>query len=160
MIQRLSIRNTEKQKRDLARLLVPWVLNHICGPRLAKLLDITIISKDIYNNKTYTQAECEWIDDNNAPREFIITIDSKCNLKTFALSLTHELVHVKQYAKKQLFSSHKAQIIYWQGDKVDESTTNYWELPWEIEAYGRQLGLLVQFCTANKDKYKVPRSLF
>ena len=25
---------------------------------------------------------------------------------------------------------------------------NYWDYPWEIEAFGRQLGLFVRFCEA------------
>jgi hypothetical protein len=30
--------------------------------------------------------------------------------------------------------------------KFNMSNINYWDYPWEIEAFGRQLGLFVRFC--------------
>jgi hypothetical protein len=33
-----------------------------------------------------------------------------------------------------------------EGEKVHMEITDYWDYPWEIEAYGRQLGLFIRFC--------------
>ena len=30
--------------------------------------------------------------------------------------------------------------------KYDMNDLNYWDFPWEIEAFGKQLGLFVRFC--------------
>jgi hypothetical protein len=30
--------------------------------------------------------------------------------------------------------------------KYDMSNIDYWDFPWEIEAYGRQLGLFIRWC--------------
>lgn len=62
-------------------------------------------------------------------------------------TLIHELIHVKQYANNQLFDyvdghSKFEGWIY----KRTESVEEYWDSPWEIEAYGRTDGVFEMFC--------------
>lgn len=42
-------------------------------------------------------------------------------------TLAHELVHVKQFARKELTEN----LQYWKGN--DHSDTDYWDQPWEKE---------------------------
>jgi len=37
-------------------------------------------------------------------------------------------------------------MVRFKGEKVHMEITDYWDYPWEIEAYGKQLGLFVRFC--------------
>jgi len=59
-------------------------------------------------------------------------------------TLAHELVHVKQYVMGEL--TYRTHGMVWK--KVTYSPDNiidYFETPFEIEAYGREKGLLVAF---------------
>lgn len=59
-------------------------------------------------------------------------------------TLAHEMVHVWQYATKKLVDGGGA-ISYWQGVAIDEAKTPYAELPWEIEAYQKQIELTLDY---------------
>ena len=37
-------------------------------------------------------------------------------------------------------------MVRFKGEKIHLKETDYWDYPWEIEAYGKQLGLFVRFC--------------
>ncbi len=61
-------------------------------------------------------------------------------------TLAHEMVHAKQYMKGELnFDKHEEYLAEWHGalysisDELDEA---YWFAPWEVEAYGMQIGLV------------------
>ena len=59
-------------------------------------------------------------------------------------TLGHELVHVKQYVTGEL--TWRAKGLYYKGIQYDpENLIDYFDLPYEIEAYGRERGLLVAF---------------
>ena len=55
--------------------------------------------------------------------------------------LAHEMVHVKQYVMDELTGVTYAR---WMGkDYIDEDNPySYYDSPWEIEAYGREIGLI------------------
>lgn len=56
--------------------------------------------------------------------------------KEMALSLAHEMVHVKQMAKGQLKTTSRGTKM-WMGKKYP-SSTKYLDQPWEVEAFSRQ----------------------
>jgi hypothetical protein len=35
------------------------------------------------------------------------------------------------------------------GKTINPKKVSYWDLPWEIEAHGREVGLFVRWCEAN-----------
>ena len=59
-------------------------------------------------------------------------------------TLAHELVHVKQYVMGEL-SMRREGLCYRGVHHVVDTLTEYFELPYEIEAYGREKGLLISF---------------
>mgnify|MGYP003328371186 CR=1 FL=1 len=64
----------------------------------------------------------------------------------FITILAHEMVHVKQYAKGEMKDIFRpARMVKWHGVKYNIEETDYWELPFEIEAYGREKGLYIKF---------------
>ena len=64
-------------------------------------------------------------------------------------TLAHELVHVKQYVMGEL--SMRREGLCYRGVHYDVKTlTEYFELPYEIEAYGREKGLLIAFLAFRK----------
>ena len=66
-------------------------------------------------------------------RTFELEIDKKINLQNFVTTLCHEMIHVKQYARKEI----NGIDLCWKGRNVPEDT-DYWNLPWEKEAYRLQ----------------------
>ena len=59
-------------------------------------------------------------------------------------TLAHELVHVKQYVMNEL--SWRERGLLWKGRLyTPEHLGEYFETPYEIEAFGRERGLLVCF---------------
>ena len=61
------------------------------------------------------------------------------------------MVHVKQYARRELNPNKEV----WLGKTYNPKSISYWDLPWEIEAHGREVGLFIRYCEENKlAKYK------
>ena len=60
-------------------------------------------------------------------------------------TLGHELVHVKQYVKRELTTDRNGALRYNGVHYYVNNLLEYFELPYEIEAYGREKGLLVGF---------------
>lgn len=84
-------------------------------------------------------------------RTFELEIDKTQSLRGLLETVAHEMVHVKQYARGEL----SADKHVWMGKTYNPEEINYWDLPWEIEAHGREIGLFVRYCEANNlSKYK------
>lgn len=86
-------------------------------------------------------------DHRNNPREFEVELNRETNTKTTLYNLAHELAHVKQFALGELNEEQSR----WHGKYYDTDKIDYWDLPWEVDAYGRERGLYVRFI----DKYKL-----
>ena len=84
---------------------------------------------------------CE-TDDN---RTFEIEVDKSQSLRPLLETVAHEMVHVKQYAKRELSPDKHV----WLGKTYDPEKVDYWDQPWEIEAHGREIGLFIRYCEAN-----------
>lgn len=119
--------------------------DYLLGPKLCKKIEVSI-SFVKYPRGSNEYAECIWKYDNIASREFEIFMErSLCRRETL-LALAHEMVHLKQYAKGELKDYIKpARMIGWMGEKYLMEELDYWEQPWEIEAYGREKGLYFKF---------------
>ena len=84
-------------------------------------------------------------------RTFELEIDKSQSLRALLETVAHEMVHVKQYARRELNPNKEV----WMGKTYNPENVNYWDLPWEIEAHGREVGLFVRYCEENKlAKYK------
>ena len=84
-------------------------------------------------------------------KEFEIEVDKTQPLRKVLETVAHEIVHVKQYVRRELNPMTQA----WMGKTVNPEKVSYWDLPWEIEAHGREIGLFIRYCEANNlSKYK------
>jgi hypothetical protein len=111
------------------------------------------LRKDLFK-KENLKADCIWEDDRNKPREFNITIDSSMKIHGVLRALAHECVHVKQFVKREMCDTGNCYITKWNGQAYHTNKGNYWELPWEIEAYGREVGLYEMFVTNKRHSKK------
>lgn len=119
---------------------------------LSNNIGITVEFSDFSLEGKYI-AYCEIDELETKPRSFIISIEKTLNRKQMLIALAHEMVHVKQYARGNLKdyvkSSHKSK---WNDEILDCNSIDYWDYPWEIEAYGREKGLYVRFMESLKKK--------
>ena len=72
--------------------------------------------------------------------------------KKILINLGHELIHIKQYLNGEMFDYVSGGVRY-KGSYFDRdfqmSLEAYFDAPWEIEAYGRELGLYKMFKVLN-----------
>ena len=82
-------------------------------------------------------------------RTFEIELDKTQSMRNLLETLAHEMVHVKQYARGELYQGTRIAKHRWQGKWISNNL-DYWDQPWEIEAAGREIGLFVQWAEKNK----------
>jgi len=85
-----------------------------------------------------------------APDEdgYQICLDSTQPIEIMLTTLAHECVHIKQYVMKELVE--KDHENFWFGEKVEPHMyDDYYNLPWEKEAYNLELELLERFIRIN-----------
>jgi hypothetical protein len=119
----------------------------IMSPNLRSRLSVCIqfVPKLIGEDFKSLHATSEWLDDNHRPREFKICINSKLCRKKQLLALAHEIVHVKQWSKGEMQDTMRGPShIKWKAEYIPE-TVHYYDLPWEVEAHGRELGMWVRY---------------
>jgi len=107
-------------------------------PRM-RTLDITIK----LNSPKDAMGYCLETENN---RTFEIEIDRNQKLRPLLETIAHEMVHVKQFARRELHPS----TDEWYGKTYNPKKVSYWDLPWEIEAHGREVGLFIRWVEKNK----------
>ena len=128
---------------DMVTEAVRFYASTLMNRQLVKNLTVKALFKDEGVDGS-CDAYCG--DNNNKARDFIITIMPKLSKNNILRVLAHEMVHVKQYATGESKQYERTPYVTKFRDvMVNTSTTDYWDLPWEIEAYGRELGLYVRF---------------
>jgi hypothetical protein len=116
-------------------------------PRMYNL-EITIKLKSLKKQDAYgfcmadPEGSAERLD---RPREFELEIERTLPMRKLLETVAHEMVHVKQYARGELYQGSRIAKHRWQGKWVSNNV-NYWDQPWEIEAHGREAGLFIQWC--------------
>jgi hypothetical protein len=68
--------------------------------------------------------------------DYEIDVKRTLRMREMLTTLAHELVHVKQYVKKEM--------------PEDISAGVYWDRPHEIEAHGREIGLFIRWCESER----------
>lgn len=81
-----------------------------------------------------------------------IMLSANQSIRSIFITAAHEMVHAKQYLSGELADSRKS-IHYsiWKGKQIHIRALNYYDLPWEIDALGREYGLYRRFV----EKYKI-----
>jgi hypothetical protein len=100
----------------------------------------TIIRFDS-NMVNYGSCGAEGYNSKNEPREFLIEIHPGIGAHGILEALAHEMVHVKQLVLHET----NDELSVWRGKRVNSDLIDYWHHPWEIDAHGREDGLLTKF---------------
>lgn len=136
---------TQKQTAELAEA-ANFFAHILMDPRMVRNLIIDIE----HTRKSDVQGECVDEDGTRNPRWFTINLRGAKGDDDIIKTLAHEMVHVKQHAKNELQSGVMIasrgglkMTSKWMGEiwKPKGKEDHYYDSPWEIEAYGREIGL-------------------
>ena len=119
------VKGGTKTQRELTENVAMFAIKNLF-PKIRKYF--ILIKLDKFNN-------CFEYDE----RDYVINIDKKQNHDDFVTAIFHELVHVKQYLKNEM------------DNYSFRTTTDYYMLPQEQEAYSLQEELLKQWDTEKKN---------
>lgn len=124
-----------KKEREIAEKTVNWCIKKLM-PRM-KTLNISVEFEKIEAYGYCMQED---------RRDYTISIRKNLPLFELVGTICHEMVHVKQYARKELRDENGKTM--WK--TKNHSNTNYEDAPWEKEAYKLERGLTVE-CLENLD---------
>jgi hypothetical protein len=149
----VSIYGISDRSKKIGPLLnaAEFFVTQLLGKRMAD--GVTI---DIEVRKTFDAAgECVNEDGTTRSRWFTIILKEQ-KLDTMLLTLAHEMVHVKQHVRNEI--SYKratrckpdqmtSEVHLWRGEEwvPGKNEDEYFDAPWEVEAYGREGGLVHRF---------------
>ena len=119
------VKGGTKTQRELTENVAMFAIKNLF-PKIRKYF--ILIRLDKFNN-------CFEYDE----RDYVINIDKKQNYDDFVTAIFHELVHVKQYLKNEM------------DNYSFSTTTDYYMLPQEQEAYSLQEELLKQWDLEKKN---------
>jgi hypothetical protein len=96
--------------------------------------------------KDFGSAEIQGRNTRKQPRKFLIEIHPGINTRNIISTIAHEMVHIKQY----IHGETNDQLSVWRGKKINSEQVEYWVHPWELDAYGREIGLFMKFAVKEK----------
>lgn len=142
----VTVTGGKKSQRESVESMAHYVINKLM-PRM-RTLDIEIEIKDFGYDTSCGYCLPAGHASGTSPRDFEIEINKDLELRTMLETIAHEMVHVKQYARNEL-KQLDADTHRWMGDTVSDDDVEYWDLPWEVEAHGRETGLFVRWAEDN-----------
>ena len=140
----MKIRAKNIQKQQITRKEVVYLsefVGKLLMPRLYKKIEVDVIFSDLSGT---AYGYCHLFED-DPPRYFEIELQDGLTRRHHISLMCHELVHVKQYARKELKHLSRANAESFRGIKYCPTKTDYWDQPWEIEAFGREVGLSTRY---------------
>ena len=116
----IEVNGGNKFQRHIAETVVTQMIKALM-PKM-KTLEIEVQIKKL------TGDAVGWCMMEDTNREFTIEVANNLTLKDLVTTICHEMVHVKQYVRKELFSD----VNFY------KTREEYLNLPWEVEAYEKQ----------------------
>jgi uncharacterized ubiquitin-like protein YukD len=119
--------------RKKNRELIEDLCHYIVGKYLPRFHDKLTLNISIENVEE-ASADCIWSYTNYRPREFDIRVSNKLDIDDIILYVCHELVHVKQYVKGELYDYSRKKGSRWKNKYFVNANTIYKTAPWEKDA--------------------------
>jgi hypothetical protein len=125
------------------RLAVQFFADKLLTNQLKPYIMVDVV----FTQKLDIAGEIEVTDYNmrGVPRCFKLHIHKKIGSEEILRTIAHEMVHVKQYCRREL----NEEMNRWMGEKVDADEIPYHDRPWEIEAHETGDKLYEEFICQN-----------
>lgn len=134
-------------RSKLFKALASRAVEYYCGMLMPKSLASKLIVDLSFKKQLDGGAHgyCSFNGKDGKYYEFDIEVVKGQTVRETLMTLAHEVVHLKQFYTGELKDGYRAASTIWKGKRVDENKVDYWDLPWEVEAYGREKGLYHRF---------------
>lgn len=106
-------------------------------------LDI-VISKDL-KSEFERDGICSIVDCQLNPRHISLEIDNMLSKEVCLITIAHEIVHFSQLVTGKWSRPLTGVGSRWCGKLIDDNLVDYYDLPWEIDAHGREYGMYKRF---------------
>ena len=133
----LRVTGGTKYQREVAEKVVYWATKKLGIHRMRTLYVQAVLTK-IKNADGY----CSMEDDEK--RTFTIEVDKTLKLRQLIMTLIHEMVHVKQFARNEMTDYLVNGRYRWKSKTISQNTP-YEKMPWEREALRLQEKLTDEF---------------
>jgi hypothetical protein len=137
MMNQIEVTGSTKSKRALAQAAAAWYIKKFM-PRM-RTLDINI---DLVKLDNDTFGYCMEGDTN---REFSLEINKNLSTEDLVGTVIHEMIHVKQYARKELFQHYNGRTRWKSRWYSSYDSVSYDDQPWEKEAHRLDMKLAKEF---------------
>ena len=138
----LTIKGGTKKQRADVQSIATYVGLKLLHPKTFPLIEVDI---DLINNlydKEGNIGDVIQEDTNYRPKWFTMQVDTSVSRRRMLETVCHEMVHIQQFATGRLHEISRG--TKWEG-KLYKNEPDYWDRPWEIEAYAEQEKMLTAF---------------
>ena len=125
-MRELNITGGRKKQRQVVEHVVKWSIKKLNLHRI-RTLNLTFSIKSLKS----LYGQLEQIDDKR--REFSVVLDKNVDTKDLIRTVIHEMVHIKQYIRKEMDSEIVGSRMRWKS-KTYPYDIKYDDMPWEKEA--------------------------
>lgn len=133
-----------QNERKILKMATHFYASRLMSERLSNSLQINVnVIKDFYAQNKILGEAFPTDERNTKQKNFVINLEWNKLGKRILQCLAHEMVHVKQYATGELKFHERRNLVTFQREQYQDD--EYWESLWEIEAYGREVGLYQKF---------------
>tara|TARA_Y100000782_G_C10028579_1_gene200082 strand:+ start:45 stop:470 length:426 start_codon:yes stop_codon:yes gene_type:complete len=133
----VRITGGSKHQREIVYKVIEWTIKRLKLVRMSSLY-IYVVLKKLRGVDGY----CSMEDDTR--RIFTIEIHKNLKLRQLIMTLIHEMVHVKQFARNEMDDFRVNGRYRWKSGSVPRNVT-YYNMPWEKEALRLQEKLTDEF---------------
>ena len=125
-MRELNITGGRKKQRQVVEDVVKWSIKKLNLHRI-RTLNLTFSIKSLKS----LYGQLEQLDDKR--REFSVVLDKNVDTKDLIRTVIHEMVHIKQYIRKEMDSEIVGSRMRWKS-KTYPYDIEYNDMPWEKEA--------------------------
>ena len=125
-MRELNITGGRKKQRQVVEHVVKWSIKKLNLHRI-RTLNLTFSIKTLKS----LYGQLEQLDDKR--REFSVVLDKNVDTKDLIRTVIHEMVHIKQYIRKEMDSEIVGSRMRWKS-KTYPYDIKYDDMPWEKEA--------------------------
>jgi hypothetical protein len=143
----ITARGSDRKTQKLCKDIAQFCAEKLMGNRLSDNIDLRIEFSDKLGG---CDGDAVWEDDEYRPREFTIRVREGMCLSKKLKTICHEMVHVKQYATGEMRQSWRPSRMTKFNGALYPDDMDYWDQPWEIEAFGREDGLYTRWVDERK----------
>jgi len=139
----ITFHRGSRQKREDVESLALFVAYKLM-PRMAPKLTVEFCFVTGLFKREGVFGDVGYYEGDRAPRDFVIRLDPGIDEIDLLKTAAHEMVHVKQIARVELVELIRTPYFRFHRDYYHKNT-DYFDKPWEIEAHGREEGLVIRW---------------